>query len=503
MRQLGKYIDLQLIGSGASACVYRGMHRELKAWRALKVFAPGSWQSRRRLDEAMYQARVEHPGIVQVMDIERDPRHRQLYLVMEYAPHGTLRQRLEPGPLEAEEVCHLAGQMARALAAAHAKGVWHLDLKPENVLFFAPHKIKIGDFGLARTSRHSPQQEPVVGTPGYMAPEQFEGRHGPASDLWALGAIIHEMLTGRACFAGQSVADVHSAMQAGPPPLPPEVDLRLARLVGDLLQYSAARRPASADEVAQALEAIPPAPEPAGHNLRPTVQVENYCQQCGRQIPLGRRRCPECDQPDLQLPAITTPPPPPPRRTLARMARPLLTIALGLAVAGGLSWFWTPGGSPPEQPQTSAATTTVIAPPPPTTPSEIVSASRPAPAMPAPRSPAPRAAAPPTAGAAAAKAAAGARRSPALRHRTSRAAAVLHPLDQARRPGQARLAVAAFKRHLAEHPDHLGARRNLALLYLELGDRRSAEGQLKTILRSRPRDVDAASLLELIRRMGR
>lgn len=530
MQHLGKYIDLQAIGRGASATVYRATHRDLQSKRALKVFTPGSWQSQHRLDEALYQSRVEHPHIVQVIDIEHDAESSLLYMVMEYAPGGTLRKRLEQGPMDQGLALSLAAQMARALEAAHAKGVWHLDLKPENVLFFSDEQVKIADFGLAATDGLAAESEPVVGTPGYMAPEQFDRRRGPGADLWALGAILYEMLMGRAVFVDDDPAQLHRAMQRGPKDLD-RLDAPLAELVGALLEYSTVDRPKSAGEVAMALETLLAHPSRADENVRPTIGVENHCERCKGRIPPGEQQCPDCRPASLSLPApvrIAEQAPPPIARSRSRgLLGSALSVALGLAVAATLVWAWSPGGSPKVSEPTVKAAQAQSAPLPPV---EVIKVSE-APATPAPRvkqTPPikhPAATAPivristakakptpspirrtkvsaPKARAAAARPAARARHTPAVRRTPRRAASTPdRAFETAKSSGGSRRAVAAFRRHVDRNPNHLGARRNLALLYLERGDHQRAEAQLKSILRIKPRDVDAANLLELIRTM--
>lgn len=510
MKRLGKYIELEEIGRGASATVYRGKHRELGALRALKVFGPGSWKARNRLEEAVCQSRVEHECIVRVLDLEHDEAAGVSYMVMEYAPLGTLRTRLEDGAMDPAQACRLAAQMARALEAAHRQGIWHLDLKPENVLFFTPTQVKISDFGLARGAESMDPADPVVGTPGYMSPEQLEGRAGAGCDLWALGAVLHEMLAGRPAFGGYDVASISAAMETGPAPLPPAIDAELGHLVNRLLAYSPSDRPASAGEAADQLQRLAARLASAPATIdRPTVEQANRCTSCGAAIPLGLRLCPDC-RPREQAPLELEFPPGPLLRPQPVRRRPgLAGLAMGLLVAvmvaGGGVWALSPGGGPPVAKQAARVTPAVVAPRPPAkapaVAKPVTPKAKPAPVV-KPR-PVQRAAKPaPKARAAAAhKAAAGARRSPAIGRASTPAAAAVDPLAQARQGAPPQRTVEALRRHLAAHPDHLGARRNLALLYLQMGQSKAAEAQLNSILRIKPHDVEAKATLELIRGM--
>ena len=171
--------------------------------------------------EARAAAAVAHPNVCHVYEVGQDG--DTIYLVMELLAGEPLSGRLARGPMSAAEAVPVALGMLAALEALHARGIVHRDLKPGNV-FLTPHGVKLLDFGLARARESALDLRVtapglVAGTPHYMAPEQFDGDEaGPASDLFAFGAVLFEMLTGRPAFEGSTVWDVSEAIRKGQPP---------------------------------------------------------------------------------------------------------------------------------------------------------------------------------------------------------------------------------------------------------------------------------------------
>src|SRR5207248_1069958 len=153
----------------------------------------------------------------------------------------------------------LIAQAARALAAAHAAGLVHRDIKPGNVLVGRGGRVKITDFGIARAAGSAPLTRPgvLLGTPAYLAPEQAAGQPaGPAADLYALGIVAYQCLTGRVPFRGDPLAVALAHQHQPLPPLPPQVPAAVAALVTDLTAKDPAERPASAGEVAERAERV-------------------------------------------------------------------------------------------------------------------------------------------------------------------------------------------------------------------------------------------------------
>ncbi len=226
--RIGPYEVLALLGAGGMGEVYRARDSRLGRDVALKVlpsaFTADPDRLRRFEQEARAAGQINHPGIVAVYDVGL---HRDTpYLVSELLEGVTLRARLNEGPLSTRKAIDFALQIARGLAAAHAKGVVHRDVKPENLFITTDGRAKVLDFGLAKLKREQPpsgaasvtqalgtETGVVLGTVGYMSPEQVRGE--PAdhrSDIFSLGAILYEMLAGRRPFRGESAVETMNAI---------------------------------------------------------------------------------------------------------------------------------------------------------------------------------------------------------------------------------------------------------------------------------------------------
>jgi serine/threonine-protein kinase len=152
--------------------------------------------------ERAVSAHARHPGLVHIRAAARNADHVP-YLVMEYLEGETLAAIRERGELSVDQITELGAQIASALAALHAAGYVHCDVKPDNVLVLADGRVKIIDFGVSRRVDEPPQDDAsIAGTPAYMAPEQWRGEPSPASDVYALGCMLFELLTGETPFDG-------------------------------------------------------------------------------------------------------------------------------------------------------------------------------------------------------------------------------------------------------------------------------------------------------------
>lgn len=224
-QQLGSYRLVRLLGSGGFADVYLGEHILLgpQALAAIKVLHSGSMTRKERdsfLNEALTIAPLLHPNIVRLLDFGFES--ESLFLVMDYAPGGTLRQKYPRGGArpDPQEILNYTRQVAEALQYAHDRFIVHRDVKPENMLFGRDGKVLLSDFGIARAqSAQTLTGVGIEGTPNYMAPEQIEkNKPRPASDQYALGIVVYEWLTGRIPFQGSSVLDIVLQHINVPPP---------------------------------------------------------------------------------------------------------------------------------------------------------------------------------------------------------------------------------------------------------------------------------------------
>ncbi len=259
-QHLGHYQLIQLLGQGHWASVYLGEHRHLHTQAAIKVLH-GPWTNSEMdgfLGEARMLARLRYPHIVRVLDFgaqEGTP-----FLVMEYAPGGTLRQLHPKGTrLPLLTVVSYVKQVAEALQYAHAQRLIHRDLKPENLLLGPDQEVWLSDFGLAivaQSARLQPFQQ-TAGTLAYMAPEQIEGHPRPASDQYALGVLVYEWLCGSRPFEGSATEVMVQQLTMPPPPLHEKVatiPLGIEQVVLRVLAKDPEQRFASVEAFALALE---------------------------------------------------------------------------------------------------------------------------------------------------------------------------------------------------------------------------------------------------------
>ncbi len=221
-QQLGNYHLVRLLGRGGFAEVYLGEHIHLNTQAAVKVLYThlDSDDLEKFRNEARTIARLEHPHIVRVLDFGVED--GVPFLIMQYAPHGTLRQRHPRGTaIPLITIVSYVQQIADALQYAHDEKLIHRDIKPENMLLGRHDEIVLSDFGLATIAQSGQtfDRKDVAGTVTYMAPEQLRGKPKPASDQYALGIVIYEWLCGDYPFHGYTIETAIQHILHSPTPL--------------------------------------------------------------------------------------------------------------------------------------------------------------------------------------------------------------------------------------------------------------------------------------------
>jgi TolA-binding protein len=333
--RVGHYRLDHLIGSGGMGEVYLA-HDETLARRVAVKFVSGAsagnpLQHKRLLREAQALAEIDHPGICQVFDAGTDG--GCTWVVMEYLQGRTLADCLADGPLPAETACSICADVADALAAAHARGIVHRDLKPLNVMITSAGRAKVLDFGIAHLlpERALPGGEQpthtslthgltAAGTAAYMSPEQVQQRPlDGRSDLFALGAVLYECLTGGAAFRGLTTAEVlGQVLNVEPPPpsaIRPGIDAACDAVCRRLLAKDPAARPPSAREAADELRRV------------------------ARLSSVGGTR------------ASHTEPAPRPRRSWRRAVAAAVALAIAIAAIAVVKWRRAEAAAPPPDAQ--------------------------------------------------------------------------------------------------------------------------------------------------------
>ncbi|MGM1064553.1 serine/threonine-protein kinase [Saccharothrix sp. Mg75] len=328
----GRYKLAGALGFGGMAEVYRAWDTVLCRDVAVKLFQPNAdLDDRRRFDnEARTLARLSHPGLVSVHDTGGSD--RGAFLVLQLVDGRTLRHRIARGPLAVEEVRRLGARLSGALAYVHDRGVVHRDVKPSNILLDRAGEPYLADFGLAHLTGATrfTRTGQMVGTAAYLAPEQVRGTEvGPAADVYALGLVLLECLTGRREYPGGDVEAAVARLHR-PPDVPRDLPADLVRLLTLMTSLSPRRRP-TAHDCARAL---------TGHTA-PAIEVK----------------------PD-DAHGRSAPTPPSVLRSPVKTPKKTLTAAAGLVGAVCIAWTMSsstspatsaPNGSAPQIPATTSS----------------------------------------------------------------------------------------------------------------------------------------------------
>ena len=268
LQSIGRYDIKSLIGQGGMSAVYLGYDPRSQREVAIKILPPyylHSSKFRERFErEALMIALLEHPAIVPVYDMGEED--GQPYIVMRYMSGGSLSDKLKRGPIPLRECMEMYLRLAPALDTAHARGVTHRDVKPDNLLFDKYDNVFLSDFGLARLRETigfaNISDGSVMGTPAYMSPEQIQGDReiDGRSDIYSMGVVLYQMLCGTVPFSGTTAASVMMMHLVNPVPLIYEQNKTLPSAIQTVLDIAMAKDPddryQSATDFAKALQAV-------------------------------------------------------------------------------------------------------------------------------------------------------------------------------------------------------------------------------------------------------
>lgn len=318
--RLGEYDIVELIGKGGMGVVLKGYQQELQRYVAVKVLSPHlatSGAARRRFArEAQATAAVVHPHVMAIHSVQANV--KLPYLVMPYIGCQSLQDRLDQqGPMPIQDILRIGMQAARGLAAAHAQGLVHRDVKPANILLEDNvERVLLTDFGLARAVDDATLTRTgiIAGTPQYMSPEQANGENlDPRSDLFSLGSVLYALCTGRPPFRSDTTFGVLRRIRETDPRSIREINTEIPEwfepIVMKLLEKDINRRPDTAAEIADLLE------DCLAHLQQPTSIA----------LPEGLREWSRSTEPIV------------PAR---RLSRARIAITLGAVIALGLAAFW-------------------------------------------------------------------------------------------------------------------------------------------------------------------
>ncbi len=259
---VGEYSIEAQVSSGGMGTIYRATHLLTGQVAAVKILQQALSADRAFLQrfrrEAIALKKVDHPNVVRIFDVGTQGSIQ--YYAMEYLPKS-LTDLLRQGPIELREAVRIVSQAARGLAAVHAAGIRHRDVKPSNILFDAEGHAKIADFGIAKLTDATrvTQTGVIVGTPAYMAPEQVDDSNVDArADVYSLGVVLYELVVGRPPFTGNTTLDIlrkhRYTLPESPKSFRPEVPASLAHLILGMLAKDPSKRPDTMAFVADALE---------------------------------------------------------------------------------------------------------------------------------------------------------------------------------------------------------------------------------------------------------
>ncbi len=349
-----------LLGQGGMSDVYRAVDEQSGGPVALKIVRSGDPELARRLaQEVRVHQRIAHEGLIQLLDT--GVADGQAYIVMELIEGATLAASLRAAPLGARLTAKLGGILGAALAYVHAEGIVHRDVKPSNILLGADGRALLGDFGIARLLDGTTFtiDGTTLGTVAYMAPEQLEDHQvGPPADIWSLGMVLLECLTGRRVYDGTS-SEIIARRLSGPVPLPADLPVPWKLLLSGMLDHRPEQR-LDGEQVAALLASpvftVPWAPSPGSAAAAATAPMDlTALAPAGHAAP-GAATAVVPPVATAALPAGATvvggPPPvgSPPRRHPSGWSWLVALLVVLAALGGGLAYALTSGSTPSANP---------------------------------------------------------------------------------------------------------------------------------------------------------
>jgi eukaryotic-like serine/threonine-protein kinase len=277
--QVGRYEILEIIGSGANSRVARAHDPMIGRVVAIKLFPSdlARGEARQRfLQEARVVGQLSHPSIITLHDMGIEESTLTPYLVMEFLEGQPLERILDRGSVPFPRACAWVAETATALSAAHHKGVIHGDVKPANILITEEGRVKLMDFGMARLASRDSADSPLLGTPAYWCPEQIVGKAQDArSDLFSLGVVLYEMVTGQRPFDSDSLQGICGRVLSSTPLSPSHANSSLPTALDEVIAGCLAKDPAaripSAEALANALYPLARRKQTAQVTTQPTT----------------------------------------------------------------------------------------------------------------------------------------------------------------------------------------------------------------------------------------
>ena len=269
--KIDRCVIVKKLGQGGMGSVYLARHETLGVFRAVKVlsgalYVRGGEFIKRFIQEAKIASSINHPNIVNVLDVGEDPERNFCYIIMEYVDGGTIRDVLRKTPRLSEvDALIVVESVAEALKAAAEQKIVHRDIKPDNIMLTSRGEVKLADLGIAKNTDDNVQltkSHIMMGTPAYLAPEQAQDAHSVdvRADIYSLGATLYEMLTGQIPYPGKSTYDILAKLVSAPVPDPRSVTDTIsaptARLVMRMLAKQAKQRPGSAAELQREIRGL-------------------------------------------------------------------------------------------------------------------------------------------------------------------------------------------------------------------------------------------------------